>query len=127
MSDCIAKPRKKRSSKIGPRSRAKLIDGRSVEARLMREHKEMLVEHCGGAPTATQKALIDRATILMLRLHQMDQEAMATGGMAEHAARTYLAWSNSYSRTIRAIGLKAGAQKTTHSLADHLAAKRGAL
>ncbi len=105
-----------------PATLAKL-DGRRREARLMREARAELVAHVGGNPSATQRALIEQCVQLRLRLAVMDRAfAEAGGAMTAHDSRTYLAWSNSYSRTLRQLGLK-GAPAPVATLAGYLAAK----
>jgi len=108
---------------IGPYSRphtlAKL-DGRTREARLMRDARTELTAHLGGTPSATQRALIEQAAQLRLRLATMDRQFVETGAMTEHSSRTYLAWSNSYSRLLRQLGL-AGAKERPPTLAEILA------
>ena len=104
-------------------SRAKAIaklDGRTCEAKLLRETRLSLAEHLGGNPTATQRALIDRAAWLTLHMAQLDRKAADGGGLTEHDSRTYLAWSNSLTRTLTAIGMKA-AQPRAKTLPEHLA------
>ncbi len=86
----------------------------------MRETRAELTAHVGGTPSATQRALIEQAAQLALRLAAMDRKFAETGGQTEHDSRTYLAWSNSYSRLLRQLGLK-GAAERPKSLADHLA------
>ncbi len=99
---------------IGPHSRPHrlaLIDGRLAEAKLMAEHRAELIHHCGGKPSATQRALIERATALYLRLHLMDRETIRASGMTERNGREYLAWNNSYSRTVSQLGLQGPREK----------------
>jgi hypothetical protein len=96
--------------KLGPYSNetalAKL-DGRTKEARHMRETRAALIEHVGGTPTATQRTLIDRAVQLSLRIALMDQRFADAGRMGEVEGRMYLAWSNALNRTVRELGIKA--------------------
>jgi hypothetical protein len=88
----------------GAASLAKL-DGRRKEARLMRAMRDELVAHIGGAPSVIERRLIDRAAVLALRLAIMDARA-PDGRLSEKDAREYLAWSNSYVRTLRELGVK---------------------
>jgi heme oxygenase len=103
-----------------PSTLAKL-DGRTREARLMRETRAALTAHVGGSPSATQRALIERACQLTLRLAAMDQRFADTGAQTEHDSRTYLAWSNSLTRTLRDLGHKATASAHPTSIADLVA------
>ena len=53
----------------------------------------------------------------------MDLIFAKTGAMSAHASRIYLAWSNSFTRTLAALGLDA-AKPPPPPLADVLAAAR---
>ena len=115
-------------SRIGVRKRADAVskmDGRTWEAKLLREVRQDLTAHCGGTPSATQRALIDRATWLTLYVARIDRRTAEGGTMSEHDSRTYLAWSNSLARTLAKIGLK-GAADRAPSLKDYLATKTAA-
>jgi phage shock protein A len=93
-----------------PAALAKL-DQRTVEARLMRETRADLEKHVGGTPSAVQQALIEQAAQLRLRLAVMDAKFAETSAQTDHDSRTYLAWSNSYSRLMRLLGMKGPAPK----------------
>ena len=58
-------------SGVGPYSKpatlAKL-DGRTREARLMRDTRAALTRHVGGSPSATQRMLVERAATLSLHV-----------------------------------------------------------
>jgi hypothetical protein len=86
-----------------PAALAKL-DGRTKEARLMRETRAELTAHVGGTPSATQRALIERAAQLTLRVAAMDRKFAETGAQTEHDTAQYLAWSNALSRLLRQLG-----------------------
>ena len=96
---------------IGPHSRPNVLaklDGRRREARLMQTVRAELTEHVGGNPSATQKALIERAAWLTLHVSLMDQKLIEQGEgstLSEHDSRQYLAWSDSLQRILRDIGL----------------------
>lgn len=93
---------------IGPYSGAASLarlDGRRKEARLMRAVRDELLRHIGRAPSVVERRLIDRAAVLALRLAIMDARA-PNGRLSEKDAREYLAWSNSYVRTLRELGVK---------------------
>lgn len=95
--------------RVGPYSRAKSlrsIDGRSAEARVLARVREELLAHLGSRPSATQRMLVERAAWLTLYVTQLDRKAAQTGSMTEHDSRTYLAWSNSLTRTLGALGLE---------------------
>ena len=103
------------------------VDGRTREARLMARTRADLVAHCGGSPSATQRALIERAVNLSVRVAAMDAKFVEDGTMTEHDSRTYLAWSNTLARTMRQLGLNGPAPRPL-TMAEKLAAsaQRGA-
>ena len=84
-----------------------LPSGRMAEGRRLREFRADLIAHCGGRPSAVQQTLIDRATVLQHQLTTYDRRAKADGGLSDHATRVYLAWQNTLTRTLLAIGLDA--------------------
>ena len=84
-----------------------LPSARLAEGRRLREFRAELTAHVGGAPTATQRALIDRATVLQYHLTGLDRKTIESGDLSDHASRQYLAWSNTLTRTLRALGLEA--------------------
>jgi hypothetical protein len=92
-------------------------DGRTREARLLRETRARLVAHVGGNPSATQASQIDRAAWLTLRLAQFD--TMRARGEAVDDT-LYLAWSNSLSRVMQRLG--PAAPPPAPSLSEYLAA-----
>jgi hypothetical protein len=75
----------------------------------LREFRQELIAHVGGSPSATQTALIDRATVLQNHLTTMDRKVAEDGVMSDHASRQYLAWSNTLTRTLKALGVHATA------------------
>jgi len=111
--------------KIGPHSRPNTLaklDGRTKEAALLRRFRADLTQHVGGAPSATQRCLIDRAAMLALHMDLFDARALASGGLSERDGRQYLAYSNSLARAMKQLGFKGAADKPP-SLKDHLARK----
>jgi hypothetical protein len=110
--------------KIGPYSRpvtlAKL-DGRTKEAALMRRVRAELTAHCG-SPSATQRALIERAVILSLRVAQIDAKILAGEALTLHDSNFALAWNNALRRTLIALGQPAAAKAPT--LAEAMAEAR---
>jgi hypothetical protein len=101
------------------------LDGRTREARLMRETRAALVAHVGGTPSATQAVLIDRCVQLTLRVAAMDRKFAESGSMTQHDSNFYLAWSNSLSRALRDLGMKATGRKAL-TLTEHIARQAGA-
>ena len=114
-----------RASKLRPPSApaaARTLDGRTWQGKLLKETRNSLVLHVGGKPTATQTQLIQRAAMLTVHVAELDRSALATGAFSDHAARQYLAWSNTLARTLARLGPAVAAQRQA-SLADKLAAK----
>ena len=115
-------PRKNRP--IGPNSRPPALakmDGRTRHAKHVAAVRTELLAHCGGKPSATQRALIDRCAMLSMHLAIIDARTVNGRGMTDHDARAYIAWSNAYARTLAKVGLR-GAAPPTRTLADHIAA-----
>ena len=91
---------------------------------MLRAIRAELLKHVGSTPSATQKALVDRASWLSLHVAMLDAKAIAAGGMpTDLDSRQYLAWSNTLTRTLTAIGLKSAAQ-APKSLQQHLAERQ---
>jgi hypothetical protein len=98
------------------------IDRRRREARLLETTRAELAVHLGGAPSAVQRLLIERAAMLTLHVALFDERAIAAQGMSERDAREYLAYSNSLTRTLKALGVDGAAQKAP-TLQEYLRAK----
>jgi len=110
-------------TKLGPYSRSASlakIDGRTREAALMRRVRAEFTAHVGGNPSAVQRALIERAVQLTLRISAMDRKFAETGAQTELDSRTYLAWSGSLSRVLRDLGMN-GPPARGPSLSDYIA------
>ena len=98
---------------LGPYSRATRlanVDGRSPEGRLLRSVRDELTNQLGD-PSPAQKALIDRAAWLSLRIAQLDDRTL-NGGFTDFDNRQYIAFSNALARVLRTLGLKGGRQKS---------------
>lgn len=109
---------------LGPHSRPgklAVIDGRSAEARRMKEVRQELAQHVGGSPSIAQRMLIDRIAALTLRMELMDRKAMQSDGLTEKDTREYLGWNNTVSRMLRQLGLH-GTPQRAPTLAEALAA-----
>ena len=77
-----------------------------------------LTAHVGGAPSAPQRVLIQRAAWLQLHLAQLDAQLINKGGIATgHDTNQYLAWSNGLARLLNQLGLDAAAA-TPPTMAD---------
>ena len=93
---------------IGPYSRPNVLaklDRRTKIARLYDSVVSDLTAQFGGAPSATQRALIQRAAWLSLRVALLDAK-IGAGEFTERDSRHYLAWSNSLTRTLARLGLE---------------------
>jgi hypothetical protein len=91
----------------------------------MRETRAELVAHVGGKPTAVQSAMIERACQLTLRIVAMDRTFAETGAQTDHDSRTYLAWSNSLTRTLTQLGVAGATTGREPSIADLLVQPAG--
>jgi len=92
---------------IGPYTRRGVLDKldrRTAEARFLRDVRAELAQHVGGKPSATQRAMIDRASWLRLHIRLMDNKTAEGRALTEHDSRTYLAWVNSLRLMMEALG-----------------------
>lgn len=119
---------------LGPHSRVfrrgaigDSIDGRSTLGRFIRDLERQLIEHVGGAPSITQRLLIDRIIRIRVQLDALD-EKLSAGNWTPHDSRTHGALNNALRLTLREIGLRPAAARQP-SLADVLAqyADKGAV
>lgn len=113
-------------SKLGPYSRPDALskmDGRTWEAKLLRQVRDDLTVQLGGSPSAAQRALINQASWLTLHVEQINRGTVGGKGMTEHDSRHYLAWTNALSRTLRHLGLKGVAQPPA-TLRAHINARQ---
>ncbi len=83
-------------------------DRRTKEARLLKQMRVELAKHLGGEDklSATQRILVERAAMLQLRCALLDRKIVEGGKFTHVDNRTYLAWTNSLTRTITALGLQ---------------------
>jgi hypothetical protein len=97
-------------------------DGRTKEARLLRQVREALIRHLGGTVTPPQRAMIERCAMLQLRCAALDRKIL-DGSFTEYDAKTYLAFSNSLTRALKAL---LGAQPAAElNLSEYLSGKYG--
>ena len=114
-------------TKIGPQStatRLAKLDGRTQLAKRAKRLREDLIQHVGGTPSATQRALIDQAVMLSMRIDIMDSKTLEGLDQGEGDDRRYLAWANSLARLMRQLGQKS-TPRPTATLAAHLAQRGG--
>jgi len=76
------------------------------EGELFRRVVRQLQHHVGGTPSHAQELLIGRIAWLSVHLARMDQRILESGEMSEHTGKQYLAWSNSITRGLVALGLQ---------------------
>jgi hypothetical protein len=93
------------------------LDGRTREATLMRRVRAELTAHCGGALNAVQRALIERAAILSIRVAQVDAKIIAGEALMLHVSNFALAWNKALRRTVAALSLEHGAAKPSDPMA----------
>jgi hypothetical protein len=113
--------------KLGPQSTSTQLhklDGRTQLAKRAKCLREELVQHVGGSPSATQKALIQQAVMLQMRIDMMDSATMEGLAMNSGDDRRYLAWANSLTRLMRQLGQKS-APRPAVTLAAHIANRAG--
>jgi hypothetical protein len=84
----------------------------------MRRIREDLVAHVGGKPTVVQRMLIDRATVLSLRLALLDEKITSEISLTEHDNNYVIAWQNALTRCLVALGVKTAAAQRPPTLAD---------
>lgn len=120
----VTTPSTRRIRAVDPQVRPLRWAGKahSREGRLFSAIRAELVDHAGGKPNATQRALIDRLAWLQVHLARMDARMMRSGEMTDHDGKQYLAWANSVARMLAQLGLQ-GAPPRQKTLAEHLAEK----
>jgi hypothetical protein len=82
------------------------LDRRSIEWKLMERVRSDLTEHVGGNPSATQKAMIEMAAWLSLKLELLDREITIGKQFNDYHTNVYLSWTNSLSRLLARLGLE---------------------
>jgi hypothetical protein len=96
--------------------------GTSPEGVYIRQVREGLICHVGGAPSATQRILIERAVMQTAHLAQIDLAAMRSGGLSADATGQLIRLEGNLRRTLAALGMAAAAPRQL-TLAEHLAAR----
>jgi hypothetical protein len=120
-----------RLGNIGPHSQLEQLDGRSSEAKMLKQFRAELTEAVGGHPNKLQETMIGRSAQLMLRLYLLDQKIAESGNglLSEATSKYYLAWSNSLERSLTrlaAMGGKQAKKPPITSMAElHAMAKAG--
>jgi hypothetical protein len=78
----------------------------------MRGFRADLIEFVGGKPDLLQTTLIERATVLRLRIALLDRQVVRDVELTEHASNHYIAWVNALRRTIDEIAKMADVKAT---------------
>ncbi len=82
---------------------------RTSVSRFLLTTRTELIAHCGGHPSITQKLMIERICMTLLRIELMDRDALNSdtpGEITERQARDYLAWVNTAGRLLRTLGIE---------------------
>src|ERR1700716_2192082 len=102
--------------RVGPYSRklqrgpiGDCVDVRSAEGRFIRDLERQLVDHVGGAPSITQRLLIERIVKIKLQLDAFDNK-LASGDWTAHDQRTFNALLNAHRLACRELGLSSAPQ-----------------
>jgi hypothetical protein len=95
--------------KLGPYAKEIVLsrpDGRTKEARLLKQMREKLVAQLGGEGRLrpAQRVLIERIAMLQLKVALLDARIIA-GTMTDYDHKSYLAYANSLSRMLEKLGL----------------------
>jgi hypothetical protein len=101
------------------------LDHRTREAGFLAWVRHDLTEHLGRAPTVVEKMLIDRAAILSLRLVKLDQKIIDDTSFTLHDDNHYVAWQNTLTRVLKALGVEAANGGARPTLADIIAEHDG--
>ena len=115
-----------KAHRIGPHSRATALarlDGRTREAKEMREIAAALTEHLGGDLTPPQQMLVQMTGVLWLRLSLMAPQMLTDPGQAERYGSVFLAWVNALRRNLAELGVKPQEVERVPSLKQYLAEK----
>jgi hypothetical protein len=83
------------------------LDRRTIIGREATAFRAALVRHVGASPSETQKAMINLAVQLRMRLLAMDASFTDRGEQSAHDAKQYLAWAASLRRALVALGMEA--------------------
>ena len=108
-------------NRVGPYSKQgalSSLDRRSRPALFLKSYVDSLTAHVGGAPSATQRILIDRAARLALQIELMDERALASGKVSD--SKAYLSWCNALRLCIRELGVRSAPERPGAALDEHL-------
>lgn len=122
--DMSGKPARSRVGMFSRASAVRNVDGRTVEARIVKSTIADLTDQLGGDPTAAQQLLIHGTAVLVLRLRVALDRYTSGIGDVESLDRHVVSLQNSLRHNLQAIGL-ARVEQAPPSLADILAPPRG--
>lgn len=94
--------------RIGPHSRPHSlarIDGRTKEGAVFSRVRRDLTAHIG-QPNIVERMIIDRCAWLAVRLALLDRKIEQGKAFTQIDSNTYLAWHNSFVRSLRVLGIK---------------------
>jgi hypothetical protein len=114
------------SRKEGEDLRAALpFDRRSREGRLVAVLEAALLRQIGPNPNPAARAVVAQAVQLKLRLNALDRRFVENGQtQSVHDSRVYLAWSNSYVRALKLLGIDGGSEPELDAFAAIEAGRR---
>lgn len=97
------------------------IDGRTKEARLIRNFSARLLAIAGGRPSDFQRELIEQAVQIKLRLAMLDRSLARTGSQTRRERETYASMAARLHAILRDLGDKpAAAPSKPVKLSDYL-------
>jgi len=112
------KPPKSLAGVFSRASAVRNVDGRTREARIIRDTTAALTEHLGGQPTAPQQLLIHASAVLVMRLRVV-LDRYANGDDPEALDRHVVALQNGLRGNLLALGLQRS-QEQRPSLAQYI-------
>ena len=120
-----SEPFSRLSVRARKRAQIRRVHGLSAPAKAARRLRAELIAHVGGKPSPVQRALIETAYQLRLKLAVFDARFIELGGLSDHGRREYLAFVNSFCRVLDRLGF-APAPEPPPSLENYLSARAGA-
>ena len=103
------------------------LDGRSSEARFLKDAEAQLIAHCGGKPSIAERVLISRLARILLRLQVIDDK-IASGEGTDYDLKVVGGLDSALRNGLGRLGFKATPAKAA-TLADitaGIAARRSA-
>jgi hypothetical protein len=92
------------------------LDGRSAEARFLRDAEFQLIQHVGGRPSVAERVLISRLARIILRLSILDDK-IATGQSSDYDLKVCGGLDSALRHGLSRLGFK-GTPPKAASLAD---------